>query len=164
MLSPTINIAIEPDDFLKLCKEPEKYFEIEGKELFYKILPLGGEPVDGRMGLPSIKIDDITVTFAHTNGKTTELIDCWNMMRKKINWENMIFVFRITDRIAPVSKKTMRDFSILKRKHLILNHCVSKIMYQDIDQVIIPEDAFGTDRAIENDFDLLGWLNQEEVN
>lgn len=162
MLSPTINIGIDPDDFLKLCKEPEKYFAIEVEELFYNVCPLGKEPVEGRMRLPAMKIDDITVTFAHTNGKTRELVERWNIMRKKINWENIIYVFRISDGHVPVSKDFMQSFLKLEGKHLIINCVTERAICQDRKQLNLPEYAFDAARAIENSFDLLGWLNQKE--
>ena len=162
MLSPTINTYIDPDDFLKLCKNPRKYFDIEKKEVFYNVLPIGNEPADCKMGLPAMKIDDITVTFAHTNGKSEELADRWNMMRKKINWNNVIFVFRANHIAIP--DNFVRNFAELKRKHLMMNFGVNGMVYHNIDQLYFSEHIFSTDRAIENDFDLLGWLNQEEMD
>lgn len=44
-----------------------------------------------------------------------------------------------------------------------MNYGVNGVIYRDIDQLFFSEYIFGTNRAIENDFDLLGWLNQEEV-
>lgn len=158
MLSPTINMYIAPNDFMKLCKEPKKYFDIEGKGMFFNVLPIGDEPVDCKMGLPAMKIDDIDVTFAHSNGKTTELIERWNMMRRKINWGNIIYIFRATRKAVP--KDFVQDFKKLTRKHLIMNYGVNGVIYKEIDQLFFSEYILGTDRAIENDFDLLGWLNQ----
>lgn len=160
MLSPTVNTYIPPNDFLKLCKAPERYFDIEGKGLFYNVLPIGDEPEDCKMGLPAMKIDDIIITFAHPNGKSKELIDHWNMMRKKINWNNMIYIFR-SNHMA-ISEDFIREFAKLKRKHLVMKYGVNGVRYRDINQLFFSEYIFGADRAIENDFDLLGWLNQEE--
>lgn len=160
MLSPTINIGIESQDFLKICKEPGKYFAIEGKELFYKICPFGGDSTDGGICLPTMKIDDITVTFVHSKGNADELIEWWNMMRRKINWENMIYVFRITDEEIPVSKNFIQSFMKLERKHLLINCVADRGVYQNEEQLRLPGNIFRGDQAIENSFDLLGWLNQ----
>ncbi len=160
MLSPTVNTYIAAEDFQKICEEPEKYFSIEGKDFFYNILPIGDEPGDCKMRLPAMKIEDITVTFVHTNGRTTELVNRWNMMRKRINWENIIYAFRTTRRAS--SKDFVQFFSKLPQKHLLMNYGINGVTYKDMDQLFFVEDIFGIDRAIENDFDLLGWLNQEE--
>lgn len=160
-LSPTINMVITPNDFLKLCQNPERYFNIEGKGLFYNILPLGTQPEDFKMGIPAMKIDDITVTFAHPNGKSAELIERWNMKRREINWNNMIFVFRANHIAVPGD--FIHEFSKLKEKHLIMTYGENGVIYRNIDQLFLSEYIFGTGRAIENDFDLLGWLNQKEV-
>ncbi len=159
MLSPTVNTYIAAEDFLKLCREPEKYFSVEGEGLFYNILPISDEPEDCKRGLPAMKIEDITVTFAHTNEKTVELMERWNMMRKRINWENIIYIFRTTRRA--VSKDFVQSFSRLSQKHLLMNYGVNGMVYKNVDQLFFSEYILGKDRAIENDFDLLGWLNQE---
>lgn len=161
MLSPTINTYIAPYDFLKLCKDPEKYFDIEGKGLFYNVLPIGDEPRDGKVRLPAIKIDDITVSFAHTNGKSEELVERWNMMRKRINWDNIIYIYRANHIAVP--EKFIRDFAKLKIKKLIVNYGTNGVIYRDIEQSFFSEYIWGTGRAIENSFELLEWLNQEDT-
>lgn len=159
MLSPTINTYIAPSDFLKLCKDPERYFDIEGKELFYNVLPIGDEPEDCKRGLPAIKVDDITITFAHTEGKSEELVERWNMMRKRINWDNLIFIFRINHMAVP--EEFIRDFAKLKRKKLIMNYGANGVIYRDIEQLFFSEYILGKERAVENSFELLEWLNKE---
>lgn len=161
MLSPTINIYIPPYDFLKLCKDPGRYFDLDGKELFYNVLPLGDEPEDCKRGLPAIKIDDITITFAHVNGKSEELVERWNMMRKRINWNNIIYIFRVNHIAVP--EDFIRDFAKLKGKKLIINHGANGVIYRDIEQLFFSECIFGGHRAIENSFDILEWLNQEDT-
>lgn len=160
MLSPTVNTYLAPDDFLKLCKTPERYFNIEGKELFYNVLPISNEPEDCKIGLPAMKIDDITVTFMHTNGRTEKLIEQWNMMRRKINWDNVIYIFRANHIAA--SRDFMYDFANLKKKHLIMNYGQNGMIYRNTEQLFFSEYILGPNRACENDFDFLDWLNQEE--
>lgn len=117
MLSPTVNTYMTPDDFLKFCKNPKRYLDMEGKKLFYNILPIGDEPEDCKMRLPAMKIDDITITFAHPDGESEKLVERWNMMRKKINWNNVIYVFR-SNRMA-IPRDFIQDFTKLKKSILL---------------------------------------------
>lgn len=157
MLSPTINTAISSEDFLKLCKAPKEYFDIEVKELFFNVLPLSNEPEDCRKGLPTIKINDITVSFGHTD-LTTELLDRWNMMRKQINWDNLIFIFRANKEAVP--ENFQKEFSKIKYKKLLLIQGDYGKVCTSVDQMFMSEYAFAADWVIENYFDLLGWLNE----
>ena len=99
------------------------------------------------------------VTFAHPRQEPEKLVERWNYMRKKVNWKNLIFLLRLNHRTIP--RECIREFSRMKSKHLIMNYGQNGMTYEDTDQLFFSDYIFGTDRAIENDFDLLGWMNQE---
>lgn len=161
MLSPTINTVISPEDFVKLCFNSRKYFDMEGNKLFFNILPIGPETGEEKRAMPAIKLDDITVTFAHTL-QTVELIERWNTMRKLINWNNIIYILRCNH--ISISMKVINEFSKLKEKHLLLNYGGNGRIFQEVDQMFLFTNVFDPNRAIENEFDLLGWMNEGAKN
>lgn len=158
MLSPTINTWIEPEDYAKLCLNPRRYFNCEGGELFWNYLNKDKRPEI----TPAMKLEDITVSFAHT--KNTEgLVERWNRMRQRINWNNLIFAFRGHELPVPQS---FREMLLTEHpNYLIVRLPGSMRVYHDLDYLCLERNYFeDPDYAIENVFDLLGWLNQCSAN
>lgn len=160
MISPTINVGILGKDFIKLCQNPKHYFDIEldsfemGRLVFCKDAALSSSDC------PCSRCDDITIYWAH-HKPDGRFLERWNIMRKKVNYDNMIFC--MSNSRIEISYSEWKQFSMLKQRHLA-------IMWDDkYATVINGKDAiiannnysiWRMDRAIENYFDILGWINE----
>lgn len=80
--SPTINLSMDTDDFIKLVSNLKYYLEQE----IYEIK-------DENYDFPCGMLEDIKIRFNHY--KTfEEAVDKWNERKKRINWDN-IFIMAI---------------------------------------------------------------------
>ena len=83
-LTPTANIYISPNDFVKFCKNIKKYIKLEMKEVKEK-----------NVSCPIGQLDDIKIYFVHyktfQEGKTK-----WDYRKKRINYTNLYCI--MTDR------------------------------------------------------------------
>lgn len=110
--SPTINTAIYPKNFLKLCKNPRGYLEQDISFDYWTI--------DQGRRCPVGKLGDIEVIFAHSE-KPEEAVRRWNKLKKWINWENVVYIF--SDDYAVIPYQTAKEFCELPVKRLLmLNH------------------------------------------
>ena len=156
MLSPTVNIGLNDDDFLKFCNNPKKYLNIEATRVFWQKDRFGRKDV---VASPAIRLDDITVLFAHTDSTTeSNVADRWNSMRGHINFDHMIFVYRANN--MPVSVRFIREFNNMQNNHLFIMIGDGGLICRDVDYLLLRENYFcRTDTAIENYFDVLEWMN-----
>ena len=75
--SPTINLSMDTDDFIKLVSNLKYYLEQE-------IVQIEDENYDFPCGM----LEDIKIRFNHY--KTfEEAVDKWNERKKRINWDNI---------------------------------------------------------------------------
>lgn len=150
-ISPTINNVIWPKDFLKLCKEPYKYL--------YQDISFSHWAICSGKRIPVGRIKDIEVYFIHDNN-ADEAINRWNLFRKRINWKRLIYVF--SEDTATISYPIAKEFCALNEKHMLI---LQKNMYCSLElkgSVYMNHDHFRIrNSAIENWFDLLGWINDE---
>lgn len=80
--SPTINLSMDTDDFIRLVSNLKYYLEQE----IYEIK-------DENYDFPCGMLEDIKIRFNHY--KTfEEAVDKWNERKKRINWDN-IFIMAI---------------------------------------------------------------------
>ena len=167
MISPTINTGIVPDDFIKLCQNPEYYLNKDMDNELYFIRPYGNPQLDD--DVPAGKIKDITVQFGHVDS-TEGLVDRWNMMRKRVNWNRIIYVYCTHDVYVPFSVANEKAFMSLPREHLLI--VMRNAAFWDnsftgngFNKVFMQQNYLASpDSAIENYFDLLGWINGEGLN
>ena len=91
MLSPTINMSIQDDNFLKLAQAPYKY--IHDLEPF----PIMDQYYDGKnMPYPVIGVGDIRLNCMHYQS-CEQAINDWNRRRKRFNFNKMFAVFASWD-------------------------------------------------------------------
>ena len=159
MLSPTINTGIYPNDYIKLCRNLKYYLGQEMKELHWE-RPYGNP--QHWDDLPAGNIADVTVMFGHVDS-TEGLIERWNMMRKQINWNRIIFVGCDHDLYMPFKIKEEEAFMGLPGEHLLFVMRNEALWgSQNNNKVFMQQNYLEKrDSAIENYFDLLGWLNKE---
>lgn len=163
MISPTINTAFDQDDFIKLCKAPEHYLEMDVGDLHW-VRSYGNPQTDkdclaGRLG-------DITVYFAHENS-TEGLAERWKQTKKRMNLGRIIAVANSYDRNnPPFSVKNETEFMKLNYEHLmIVDRNTAFWGNPGFNKIYMQQNYLSRrDTAIENYFDLLGWLNREYIN
>lgn len=163
--TPTVNAAIKPDDFIKLCMNPDKYLQKEAHEYFFAKQYMGG-PNDVGIGL---QIDDISLIFTHQHVSVTtvreikkktaeKVIERWNAAIKHINWEKIICVY---DDFHYVLSDTQveRFMKVKKKKLLILNRSQWGDGYDRSILHASENPFFYPDIPVEKSFDVLGWMN-----
>lgn len=157
LLTPTVNVGIEPRDFLRLCKKPNHYLSIDAEELHW--VRSFGNPGREYDDLCT-RIDDIEVIFAHTDS-SEGVLERWNYMRKKVNWDRVIFLLTEQPTQDNIPFDVLNTFFSLKGEKLFINNHSFISGGADYESVYIPNAEWitGRDSAIENYFDLLGWMN-----
>ena len=158
MLSPTINIGIAPEDFLKLCKNTKYYL---GEELVVTGWGRDNGIIREHEDKPVGSVGDIKVFFAHAD-KNDNLAERWNMMRERINWDRIIYILAEHQRMPALPIWVIEEFGKLKGEKLFIGvHNVPCIK----NGIFMKEQFFSRkDQAIENYFDVLGWLNNNSIN
>ncbi len=162
MASPTVNVGLTEKDFIKLCKNPKHYFGIEISKYEYGQLIgfCNGKP--WKAELPCSKIDDITVYWAHSD-EDGRFINRWNILRKKVNYDNLICC--MSNNKMQFTKKGLDEFSNIKSRKLIIMYKDKYSNMVDSENIILANRNFALwnkDTAIENNFDLIGWVNGDK--
>ena len=161
MLSPTINCGIYPEDFLRLCSRPEYYFAQELKDWHWmRGLINPGTPPE----YPEARMGDIRVFFSHygaEDGCFERISEHWRLLCKRIDYEHLVFLMSDMSRsVIPIL--TRKEFCRLPERHLLMSRRNHSLYLDDEagNVLFMAEHYFNrTDTAIENFFDLLGWLN-----
>ena len=154
-ISPTINVRIKPDDYLKIVLNPHKYLGItmepEGMTLmkgegYCEVMPTG-------------RIDDILVCFPHDTKKDVQkCVDRWNYRKNNIQWNRLGFVVRDFEGFSydfiKIMKKSRYPYRINIRTTLSGMNINEK-------NILLFTRSFGDyDWPIEEDgFDFVGWYN-----
>lgn len=154
-LSPTVNLNIKQDDFIRMCCDLRHYMSEDIR--FIKT----------DLGHPVGKIDDITVYFNHDTLES-EAAEKWYRRRERINYDNLYFIYYYGDGIT--------EDDALKLENV---KCVNKVIlsperlgWQRVDSVSVfkpdgtdslsmrgmNQDIFGI-RSIERKFDFISFLN-----
>lgn len=104
-LSPTVNLKILPDDFIKFVENLDKYLNSE----FVKI--------ESDLPYPVAKLDDITVYFVHY--KTfEEAVEKWNERKQRIDFNNIRVIMTARD---GASNQTLERFDALPYKKVFFD-------------------------------------------
>lgn len=112
-LSPTIDLYIKPNDFVKFCCNLKEYLEfdlIEEKNIKIKNFVVG-------------KLKDIIIYFSHTNYTFEIAKKNWERRKKRINYDNIIVI--ATDRCTldetpkRCSDATIQEFRKIPYKKVI---------------------------------------------
>lgn len=153
MVSPTVNTYIHPKDFIKICKMPKEYFSEDLVFDHWTLTRYGRRPVG--------KIKDVEIQLVHSINAEWS-ITLWNRARKWVNWEKLVYVMDDTFDMIPYP--IVKEFCELPEKHLCvlmrnvyMNGKLNGAIY--LNKECSWNHAF--DSAVENWFDLLGWINDE---
>ena len=85
--TPTINLFIEDENFIKLCENPKHYFSIDAEPKIEDYV----DPIDNRIHYPKIKVDDIEICCLHYKD-CNSAVESWNRRRKRVNFDNMYII------------------------------------------------------------------------
>ena len=153
-LSPTINLWMHQQDFLKFVEKLRDYTALDL------------EFVDSEYDYPVALLGDIKIHFNHYKTER-EAEECWNRRKSRINYDNLFIIMYERDNI------TVDDFRILENIE-----CKNKIVFSDkrhpdIDYIVTMEtsnrqngqqcldrDWLGR-RTFEKQVDYVKWLNCE---
>ena len=105
--SPTINMAFDGEDFIKLCENPKHYFEWDDFEFF---------TWQGH-DYPLARIDDIEGRFVHYHTKE-ECIKKWKTRAGRVVWDNIFII--ATDVDGMYQEQWMKRFNNLPYKNKIM--------------------------------------------
>lgn len=86
-LTPTINMFIEDENFLKLILDFHHYMNAEPEPLCDNYI----DPINKNIHYPKIKILDIEVCCLHYQD-CNEAIMAWNRRRKRVNFNNVFVI------------------------------------------------------------------------
>ena len=155
--SPTINLSMDTDDFIKLVSNMKCYL---GQEIV--------EIEDKNYQFPCGMLDDIKIRFNHYD-TFEEAVYKWNERKKRINWDNIYIMGIDGDKASYSSLKkfdklpyknkvifTHRDYPEIKSSYKISG-------FEDKDEVgvlIYFKKKFFIRRYLD-DFDYVSFLNNE---
>lgn len=154
--SPTINLSMDTDDFIKLVSNLKYYLEQQIIEV-----------EDKNYDFPCGMLDDIKIRFNHY--KTfEEAVEKWNERKKRIDW-NKIYIMAIDGDKA--NYESLQRFDKLPYKNKVIfthkNYPEIKSSYyirgfeemKEVGVLIYFKNKFWTRRYLD-DFDYVSFLNQ----
>ena len=148
MLSPTVNAYICPQDFLKLCQAPEKYFSEDMVFDHWRVM--AGKTV------PAGRVKDIEALFMYSTN-VDDSLTFWNRMREWIQWNNLAYIFQEID---GVTYEIGRDFCALPQKHLMVMKGNTYQTTEWNNVLYVRHNHFHQMNDVyENWFDVVGWIN-----
>ncbi len=164
--SPTINMFIEDENFIKLAENPQHYFSIDAQpHEEYHV-----DNKDASLVYPTIKVDDIVLCCQHYKN-CAEAVAAWNKRRLRVDikkifviacsWnlnENVDYVKRIDALPYPKVIFTMEQFN--------LPSCVQlkgakwkKDNYGVVKPALTSYDGLSGKRHFVDEFDFVNWIN-----
>lgn len=160
--TPTVNLYIEPKDFLKFVSDLDGY---KDKEFTY--LPELSE----KCGYPVARLDDITVYFVHYH-TYEEGVAKWKQRYERINKANIFVMMSERD---GCTYEDLENFDQLPYKNKIV---LTKKKYPDIKSSVYISgfedrdqlgDVFRMRKKLSltkyyDEFDFVSWLNEGEFN
>jgi uncharacterized protein (DUF1919 family) len=158
-LSPTVNLYIQPHDFIKLLDRLPHYLEQDFKE------------IDSPYGYPMGILEDIVFYFKHY-ATFDEAVAKWHERKKRINYDNLFIM--MTDRFfLSYSDALTYDNLPYDNKILLMSNkknwpevkCAIPLRHWNDDRTgsvgVITDtvSAFGKHMYQQSGFDYLSWLN-----
>ncbi len=155
-ISPTLNTGISPEDFIKLCFDIRYYLNkplenIHMERIVYK-------DTNRIENYPAANVGDIKICFVH-NYNLYNVEKRWRMLTDRLDYNNICFI--LSDNIDNIQIDLRRKFAELKNPHYFFRNRCAFIPDGNTDNCIfLPDYIFRwTDRVIENEFDLVDWIN-----
>ena len=164
--SPTINMFIEDENFVKLAENPRHYFQIDAEPFEERHIDAN----DNALCYPVIKVDDILLCCQHFSN-CEEAVLAWNKRRIRVNFDNIYviasswnlherkdLVERINNLPWPSVIFTTEDFGYSKCIKL-----AGDKWYKETSGVVHPAltsfDGLSGRRHFCREFDFVEWIN-----
>lgn len=154
--SPTINLMIYDDDFLKIVSNPSYYLSQEFTPFIDSEYP----------NVPSGKLDDVIIHFTHY--KTIEEgSEYWNKRKKRINWDNLYIIaadMRLSEeQIKAYANVKCKKLVVFTSKKYNYPYCLHVKKFEGKPHVgtYIGKTCMGK-WEFERFFDYVGWLNSDD--
>lgn len=112
-LSPTINLTIEMDDFIRFAENLKWYMEQEIVEL------------KGEKGCPAGMLGDVKINFVHYD-TFEEGVRKWGERKERINWDNLLLIGSERD---GCSYETLERFDRLPYENKVI---LTRVRYPEI--------------------------------
>lgn len=106
--SPTINLYMTAEDYIKFLEDPKYYLNQEIKEV-----------IDKERKYPVGKIDDIKLYFVHYPN-FYQAYNAWNRRKERINWENLYIMF--VERDGCTEEIVQRFLALPYKNKVIFTH------------------------------------------
>lgn len=167
--SPTINMFIEDENFVKLVENLEYYMSLEAEALCEKFV----DPIDKSFSYPKIKVGDIELCCLHYKS-CQEAIDSWERRRKRVNLNNVYVIANSWN--LHENEDLIKRLSNLKYKTVIFTYqsyknekCIDlteSYWTKDIRNIVRPNLTdrmpYSAYKYFEKKFDFVKWLNSKE--
>lgn len=153
-LSPTVNLWLYLDDFVKLCLDPEHY------------MSAALEFIPSERKIPVARLDDITVFFEHYRTEA-EAAQKWNERKARINYDNLIAVTVLHGEEELETVRPLLECSRFRRVKVLSVVPVpdDRVRYIRPSRLganrinLLDRDIAGI-RKFEKEFDFVGFLNE----
>lgn len=165
-MSPTINMFIEDENFVKLAEDPVHYLSVPAEPYIDKYV----DPIDPSIVYPKIRVDDIEICCLHYKD-CAEAVDAWERRRKRANLSNIYILGNswnlhenedLIRRVAAVPYPSV----VLTVKEMNIPGCLKlrgdfwKTDARGIVRPNITDEKPGSHkRYFEDFFDFVSWLN-----
>ena len=109
--SPTINMFIEDENFVKLCENVAHYMRVEPEPITDRFV----DPVDESIVYPKIKVDDIELCCLHYKD-CEDAIRAWNRRRARVNLNNVYVIantWNLHDRVDLIERLTRLEYKTI---------------------------------------------------
>ena len=168
-LTPTINLFIEGEDFVKLVENLKYYMSIKPEAINDEYI----DPIDSNVRFPKIRIDDIEISCMHYKN-CNEAIEAWERRKKRINYEKIYVIgnsWNLKDRIDLIDRLCNTAYPTVIFKTMDIEYenkkCINLIgdfWKRDKRGIVRPNltdfKCGSIKRYFEDIFDFVSWLNK----
>ena len=156
-ISPLINTNLSYENFIKVCKNPKKYLVPIKNQMYWGYWYRSPTATEYPY-VPAVKIDDVEIVFSHDNNLEYAK-QRWNFLAEHCNFDRLIYVLVNSNGSIPL--KVQREFANLKGEKLLMYYD-EMFSYPSNEIPFVNRTKFvAAGEAIENYFDLVGWINKE---
>lgn len=164
--SPTINMFIEDENFVKLAENPRHYFSVVPEPITDNYI----DPINSNIHYPKILVDDIELCCLHYSN-CAEAIEHWQRRKKRINYNNLFVIansWNLHDNIDLIGRiqNLYMPSIIIDDKHLSGSRIINlkgDIWRRDERGIVRPNitdcSNDGIHRLFELSFDFTEWFN-----
>lgn len=167
--SPTVNMFIEDENFVKLAENPKHYFSVDAEPYEEKHI----DENDSSLCYPVIRVDDILLCCQHY-ANCEDAVNSWNKRRKRVNYEKLYviaagwnlherkeLVERISNLPYPAVIFTTEDHGFPACKKLTGDKW-HKDSSGSVRPTLTSFEGLSGKRYFCSEFDFVGWINRAD--